>query len=449
MADQFDLITIGGGSGGLAAAQRAAEHGAKVALIEPAPLGGTCVNMGCIPKKIMWTAATLAHALHDAGDYGFDVRAGADHDWAALKAKRDAYITKLNGIYARNLASRGIEHIADRARFTDPGTVATGSRLLTAPHIIVATGGRPIFPAIPGRELGLTSDDFFRLAARPARVALVGSGYIAVELAGMLRALGSAVTLLARQESVLRDFDAMLQRGLLEAMAADDIRCTWRAVPASLGRDGEALQLVTADGRRHGPFDAVFWAVGREPVTADLNLKAAGVTTDAAGFIPTDRYQVTTAPRIYAVGDVTGREALTPVAIAAGRRLADRVFGDMPERHLDYRNIPTVIFSHPPIGTCGLSEAAARAQFGADVRIYESEFVSLYYGITAAKPKTRMKLVTTGADERVVGCHIIGNGADEMLQGFAVAISMGATKRDLDDTVAIHPTVAEELVTMR
>ncbi len=448
MTEHFDLITIGGGSGGLAAAQRAAEYGAKVALIEPAPLGGTCVNVGCVPKKITFNAANLAHALRDARDYGFDLTVRG-HDWAAFVAKRQAYVQRLNGIYERNLSKKGIAHVAVRGRFTDPHTVEAGGRVLTGKHIVVATGGRPTVPGIPGHELGLVSDDFFQLTSRPQRVAIAGSGYIAVEFAGALRALGSDVTLLVRQDSVLRHFDEYLQQGLLRALAEDGIRVVGQATPSGLTRSGSGLALATADGRNHGPFDAVFWAVGREPWTADLNLQAAGVRTDTRGFITTDDFQATSVPHIYALGDVTGREALTPVAVAAGRRTADRVFGGMAGRHLDYTNIPTVIFSHPPVGTCGISEATARERYGDGVKIYTAEFVPLYNSITDHKPKTRMKLVTAGEDEKVVGCHIIGPGADEMLQGFAVAMHMGATKRDFDDTVAIHPTAAEELVTMR
>ncbi len=448
MAEHFNLITIGGGSGGLAAAQRAAEYGAKVALIEPAPLGGTCVNVGCVPKKITFTAASLAHAMRDARGYGFDLKLQG-HDWAGFVTKRQAYIERLNSIYERNLANKGIEYIAARGHFTGPNTVEVAGRVLTGKHIIVATGGRPMVPQIPGHELGLTSDDFFRLTSRPQRVAIAGSGYIAVEFAGALRALGSEVTLLVRKDSVLRSFDEYLQEGLRNAMAEDGIRLVSQATPAALARGKEGLELKTADGRNHGPFDALIWAVGREPSTKDLNLAAAGVVTDAQGFITTDKYQVTNVAHIYALGDVSGRAALTPVAVAAGRRTADRVFGDMAGRHLDYNYIPTVIFSHPPIGTCGFSESTARRHFGEPVKCYTSEFVPLYNSITDHKPKTRMKLVTAGVDEKVVGCHILGPGADEMLQGFAVAIRMGATKNDFDDTVAIHPTSAEELVTMR
>ncbi len=446
--ETFDLLVIGGGSAGLAASQRAAEYGARVALVESAPLGGTCVNVGCVPKKITFNAAQLAHAFEDARDYGFDLTVRG-HDWAGFVAKRQAYIQRLNGIYARNLAKKGIDHVIARAHFSDPHTVVAGDRRLAAPHIMIATGGRPMVPAIPGHELGLTSDDFFALERRPQRVAVVGSGYIAVEFAGALRALGSDVSLLVRKNSVVRSFDEYLQQGLMTAMTSDGIQVLTQAIPVALAREPGGLILATDDDRRHGPFDALIWAVGRDPVTADLNLEAAGVDTDAMGFIPTDRYQATNVPHIHALGDVTGRMALTPVAVAAGRRTADRRFGGMAGRHLDYEYIPTVVFSHPPIGTCGYSEADARARFGEPVKTYQTEFVPLYHGITEHKPKTRMKLVTVGAEERVVGCLILGPGADEMLQGVAVAIRMGATKRDFDDTVAIHPTAAEELVTMR
>lgn len=448
MAERFDLITIGGGSGGLAAAQRAAEYGARVAVIESAALGGTCVNVGCVPKKLVYNAASLAHLMHDARDYGFEVSV-TGQDWAGFKAKRDAYIQRLNGIYAGNLAKKNIEHVVGRARFVDAHTVTVAGRTLSAAHLIIATGGRPLVPDLPGSELGLVSDDFFALAERPQRVALVGAGYIAVEFAGALRALGSEVTLLARHARVLRHLDESLQEGVLEALAADGINFVGNAVPAGLQRSAQGLQLASTDGRQHGPFDALFWVIGRVPATAGLGLEAAGVQMDEAGFVPTDAYQVTNVPHIYALGDVTGRAALTPVAVAAGRRLCDRLFGGMSGRHLNYDNIPTVIFSHPPIGTCGLSEAEAREKFGDAVKVYSSTFVPLWNGMTTHKPKTRMKLVTAGAEQKVVGCHIMGPGADEMLQGFAVAIRMGATKRDFDDTVAIHPTAAEELVTMR
>ncbi|MCS6946503.1 MAG: glutathione-disulfide reductase, partial [Steroidobacteraceae bacterium] len=437
------------GSGGLACAQRAAEHGARVLLAESGRLGGTCVNVGCVPKKIMWNAAQLAHALHDAPDYGFDVTIGSC-DWRALRRQRDAYVARLNELYAQNLAKRGVEWRHGHARFVAPDVVSIAGKTFRASKIVIATGGEPQWPQLPGAELGITSDGFFALAERPASVAIVGSGYVAAELAGVFAALGTRVTIALRHDRLLRSFDVMLGAALRRALQADGVEFVEHATPSALrSRGGGGLELEFADGRTAGPFAAVLWAVGRKPRTADLGLDAAGVARDPRGYIPTDKFQATNAPGIFAIGDVTGREALTPVAIAAGRRLADREFGGMAGRHLVYENIPTVVFSHPPIGTVGLSEEAARARYGSDVRCYTASFVPLYHALTRRKVRVDVKLVTVGAEQRIVGLHAIGVGADELLQGFAVAIRMGATKRDFDDTVAIHPTVAEELVTLR
>ncbi|GIK35640.1 MAG: dihydrolipoyl dehydrogenase [Gammaproteobacteria bacterium] len=450
MGEPWDLVVIGGGSGGLAAAQRAAEYGARVVLVESGRLGGTCVNVGCVPKKVMWNAASIAHTLHDAADYGFRLAVAGPHDWAQLRARRDAYLRRLNDIYAANLERRQVQLVRGSARLTGPRTVAVGSEVLEGRQIIIATGGYPLLPELPGADLGISSDGFFELDRCPARTAVVGSGYIAVELAGMLQALGSTVTLFARHDRLLRRFDGLLQEAVADSLQAAGVALRWRSVPEALEQRADGLYLRSRDGVEHGPFETVIWAVGRAPATGGLGLEAAGVETDAGGFVPTDRFQETRVPGIFAIGDVTGREQLTPVAIAAGRRLADRLFGGMEGRHLDYHNIPTVVFSHPPLGTIGLSEEQARQVHGAAaVKVYQAAFVPMYHALTAAKPKARMKLVTVGADERVVGCHIAGPGVDEALQGFAVAIRMGATKRDLDDTVAIHPTLAEELVTMR
>jgi len=445
---EFDVVVIGGGSGGLAHAQRAAEYGARAVVVESGRLGGTCVNVGCVPKKVMWYAAETMHHLGHAADYGFDVEVRG-HDWAELKRRRDAYIARLNNIYAGNLERRGVSLIRGHARFVDPHTLDIEGRRVAGKRIVVATGGHPIVPKLPGAELGFTSDDFFELESRPQRVCVVGSGYVAVELGGVFNALGSEVTMLIRRERVLRSFDAMLGEELGLAMEAAGIRIEREIVPLALERGADGLTLTAVGGTTYGPFDAVLWAVGRAPRTAGLDLEAAGVETDADGFVPVDDFQATNVPHIFALGDVTGRVALTPVAIAAGRRLADRLYGGMEGRRLDYENIPTVIFSHPPIGTIGMTEDEARERYGTQTRVYESQFTPMYYQLGENKPQTRMKLVTAGPDEKVVGCHVIGDGADEMMQGFAVAIRMGATKRDFDDTVAIHPTSAEELVTMR
>ena len=446
----FDLLVIGGGSGGLACAQRAAEYGARVALIESARLGGTCVNVGCVPKKVMWNAAQIAHAAHDAEHYGFDV-ALRGHDWAMLRERRDAYVTRLNGIYERNLANKKITLVRGHAEFAGAHTVRVNGETLEAEHVVIATGGRPLLPPIPGAELGLTSDGFFELDHRPERVAIVGSGYIAVEIAGIFAALGSATTVVLRHDRVLRHFEAMLGETLSKIMRDDGVEFALHAVPRALHRDADgSLRLSSDDGRVLGPFDALIWAIGREPLVDDLGLARAGVRLDDRGCIAVDRYQQTSVPGVYAIGDVTGQAQLTPVAIAAGRRLADRIWGGMVDRHLDYSNIPTVVFSHPPIGTVGLSEAEAVERYGAErVKVFTSGFVPMYHAMTPRKPRAEMKLVTVDPEQRVVGCHVIGAGADEMLQGFAVAVKMGATKRDFDDTVAIHPTSAEEFVTMR
>jgi glutathione reductase (NADPH) len=448
MPAHFDLIVIGGGSGGLACAQRAADHGARVALLEPGPLGGTCVNAGCVPKKVMYYAASLAEGLRDAAGYGFDVGV-AGHDWHALKQARDAYVRRLNGIYASNLARRKIVHLPESARFAGPDTVVAGAEVLTAPHIVVATGGRPVVPDVPGAELGIISDGFFALERRPESVAIAGSGYVAVELAGVFAALGTRVTLAIRHDRVLRSFEPMLSAALMHEMRQDGLEIAGHSVPSGLRATGRHLELSTADGRTLGPFDCVLWAVGRRPMTDGLGLDHAGVACYDDGYVITDEFQRTSVEGIYAIGDVTGREALTPVAIAAGRRLADRVFGGMAGRRLDYSLIPTVVFSHPPIGTVGLTEPEARDLHGDAVKCYTAGFTPMYHALTARKRRAEMKLVTVGPEERIVGLHVIGAGADEMLQGFAVAVRMGATKRDFDDTVAIHPTSAEEFVTMR
>lgn len=448
MSNSFDLIVIGGGSGGIAHARRAAEYGARVAVIEYGPLGGTCVNVGCVPKKVMWYTASHTYHFDHAPDYGFDV-AVSGHDWAGLRSRRDAYVKRLNDIYESNLDKSDVTYIAGAARFVDPHTVAVADAEYRADRIVIATGGRPIVPAIAGAELGITSDEFFALDERPQRVLVVGSGYIAVELAGVFNALGSQTQVVIRKDSVIRSFDAMLGHELMQAMEKDGIDVETRVIPVSLETTGEGLVLHAEDGRTFGPVDSVLWAIGRAPNVEGLELDKAGVESDSNGFIPTDELQQTNVEHIFALGDVTGRAALTPVAIAAGRRLADRLYGGMHGRRLDYDLIPTVVFSHPPIGTVGKTEAEARAEYVDAVKIYTSAFTPMYYALGDKKQRSVMKLITTGDDEKVVGCHVIGEGADEMLQGFAVAIRMGATKTDFDDTVAIHPSNAEEFVTMR
>jgi len=448
MVEKVDYLVIGGGSGGLASAQRAAEYGAKVVIVEGGRLGGTCVNVGCVPKKVMWAAANISHHLKYAADYGFTLEQNG-HDWHGLKTRRDAYIERLNGIYSRNLTNKNIEHLDGWATFISDKQVQVGDRIIEGERILIATGGKPWVPELPGAELGIDSDGFFELDQLPRKVAVVGSGYIAVELAGVLRGLGAEVHLFARRDSLIRSFDDMLQQAVVESLKSQGVELHFQSVPESLSEETGGIVLNVVDGKSYGPFDKLIWAVGRVPNLDGLGIENTAVKTDENNFIPVDDYQRTNVKHVYAVGDVTGREQLTPVAIAAGRRLSDRVFNGMKDRHLEYRTIPTVVFTHPPTGTVGMTESEARAEYGDAVKIYHSRFTPMYYALSDHKGFAEMKLVVVGEEEKIVGCHVFGEGADEMLQGFAVAIRMGALKADFDDTVAIHPTAAEELVTMR
>jgi glutathione reductase (NADPH) len=447
MTRHFDLIAIGAGSGGLAVAERAAQHGRKVAVVESGRIGGTCVNNGCVPKKVMWYAAQLAHAVDDAPGFGIPAKRGQT-DWQALVAGRNRYIANINRYWDGYVADQEIARIDGRARFVAPGRISVAGVEYSADHVVIATGGAPIVPPVPGAELGITSDGFFELAEQPRRVAVIGGGYIGVELAGVLSALGSEVTLVALEERVLEVFDPMVSEVLADEMRKQGIVLDLGFQVAGLAQTDRGIALDSAEGIRRDGFDCVIWAVGRRPNTADLDLGAAGVETRANGIVPTDALQNTNVPGIYAIGDITGRTPLTPVAIAAGRRLADRLFGGRPDARVDYDNIPSVVFAHPPVATVGLTEPQARERHDR-VRVYRTAFTPMRHALAAHGVTTAMKLVCAGADERVVGIHMVGDNVDEMLQGFAVAVKMGATKSDLDDTIAIHPVSAEELVTMK
>lgn len=449
----YDYLVIGGGSGGIASARRAAQRGAKAAVIEYQRLGGTCVNLGCVPKKVMWTAATIAESIHDAPDYGFDITTNSAFNWAGLKTKRDEYIKRLNGIYQGNLDRDKIDTILGRAKFVGPKQVAVDGKIYSAKHILIATGGYPTIPHdIPGAQHGISSDGFFDLTEMPKKVAVVGAGYIAVELAGIFNALGSNVSLICRHNGVLRNFDSMLHKGIEEEMTSAGVNLVKESTIAKVEKsDQGSLTLTLTNGNVHNGFDCLLWAIGRSPHAADLDLDKAGIETDPkTGCIKVDDFQNTNQEGVYALGDVCGKWLLTPVAIAAGRRLSERLFNNQTTLKLDYENIPTVIFSHPPIGTVGLTEEEAVSKHGKDnIKIYSASFTPMYHAVTQRKTKTRVKLVCLGKEEKVIGLHIIGQGADEMLQGFAVAVKMGATKAQFDDTVAIHPTASEELVTLR
>ncbi len=449
MTKKYDLIVIGAGSGGLSAAERAAKYGARCAVIEAGKMGGTCVNVGCVPKKVMWLGASVAHTLHDAPGYGFDLEL-KEFSWPKLVEARDRYISNINSWYHTYLADSKIDEITGYARFVNETTVEVEGQQYQADHIVITPGSHPLVPDVEGAELGITSDGFFALKQQPRRVAIAGSGYIAVELAGLLNALGSEVTLFLRKEHLLRTFDAMLRESLMEEMLNAGVNIVPSASIEKVEQGSEGLmKLKCSNGSDYRDFDSLIWAIGRAPSSAGLQLEKAGIIADKAGFIQVDEYQNTNVPRVYALGDVTRAPQLTPVAIAAARRLSDRVFGGMKDRKLDSTLVPSVVFSHPPIATVGLTEGEARETHGESVCVYQTRFTPMYNAFTESQSKMAMKLVCVGAQEKVVGCHMIGDGVDEMLQGFAVAIRMGATKKDFDDTIAIHPTASEELVTMR
>ena len=449
-AYDYDLAVIGGGSGGLAGAFRAAAHGAKVVLLEPGEFGGTCVNVGCVPKKAMWLAADLAQRIDLAARMGFDLPPPS-LDWKEFVVHRQRYIAGIHDSYRKRLDAAGIVHLPCRGHFVDAHTLQTHEGLrVTAAQVLIATGGKPKRPDVPGAELGMVSDDFFNLCAAPPRVAIVGGGYIAVELAGVLQALGSRVEMFVRGKQLLDAFDRELVADLSENLRQHGIQVHFDYQLASVRAESEhQVRLVHELGMPTGPFDNLIFATGRSPNSTSLGLQAVGVEVDAKGHIVVDDMQNTTVDQVHAVGDVTARPALTPVAIAAARRLMDRLFGGDAQARLDYENIATVVFSHPPLGMVGLGEEQARERYGDTVKTYTARFRPMLHALADSPQRSLFKLVCVGEEERVVGIHLLGEGADEILQGFAVALKKGITKRDLDETMAIHPTSAEEVVLMR
>ncbi|TID15608.1 Glutathione reductase [Venturia nashicola] len=459
---ECDYLVIGGGSGGLASARRASGmYGAKTIAIESKRLGGTCVNVGCVPKKVIWNAASIAETIHEAKAYGFSVKETAPFDWPSFKKKRDAYVKRLNGIYEKNLANDKVEYIHGRASFNSKDEVSVklddGSiQTIKAKKILIAVGGHPTLPKdIPGSELGLDSDGFFEIEKQPKKVAIVGAGYIAIEFAGMFKALGTETHLFIRHETFLRTFDPMVQEKVVAEYERQGIiihKNSSQSKVEDIGNGQKKLHYEDKDGKGTLDVDEVIWAIGRAPETEGLGLEKVGIKTDKKGHLEVDKYQNTNVDNIYALGDVSnsGME-LTPVAIAAGRRLSDRLFGGKNDAHLNYENIPSVVFAHPEVGTVGLTEPQAREKYGDSVKIYTSSFTAMYYAMMEPEDKgpTSYKLICEGPNERVVGLHILGLGSGEILQGFGVAIKMGATKADFDSCVAIHPTSSEELVTMR
>ncbi|WP_335808413.1 glutathione-disulfide reductase [Glaesserella parasuis] len=440
----------------MASINRAASYGKKCAIIEAKYLGGTCVNVGCVPKKVMFYGAQIAEAINRyAPDYGFDVTVNR-FDYRKLVESRQAYIGRIHTSYNNVLARNNVDVIRGFAKFVNKNTVEValadgGVEQITADHILIATGGRPSRPAIKGAEYGIDSDGVFALNDVPKRVAVVGAGYIAVELAGVLNSLGAETHLFVRQHAPLRTFDPLIVETLLEVMHQDGIQLHTHAIPQEVVKNADGSLTLKLENAEEQSVDCLVWAIGREPATDVINLEAAGVATNERGFVKVDKFQNTNVEGIYAVGDIIeGGIELTPVAVAAGRRLSERLFNNRPNEHLDYNLVPTVVFSHPPIGTIGLTEPKAVEQYGAEnVKVYKSSFTPMYSAVTQHRQPCRMKLVCVGKEEKIVGLHGIGFGVDEMMQGFAVAIKMGATKADFDNTVAIHPTGSEEFVTMR
>lgn len=450
MVKEYDYIVIGGGSGGIASANRAAMHGAKVILFEGKEVGGTCVNVGCVPKKVMWYGAQVAETLHRyAGEYGFDVTINK-FDFATLKANRQAYIDRIHGSYERGFDSNGVERVYEYARFVDPHTVEVAGERYTAPHILIATGGHALYPNIPGSEYGITSDGFFELDEVPKRTAVIGAGYISVEVAGVLNALGSDTHLFVRKERPLRTFDQDIVDVLVDEMAKSGPTLHTHANATEVVKNADDSLTISFDNGETITVDCLIWAIGRAANTSGFGLEKTGVKLTEKGTIYSDEFENTSVPGIYALGDVTGKLDLTPVAVKAGRQLSERLFNNKADAKLDYTDVATVVFSHPVIGSVGLTEEKAIAKYGEEnIKVYKSSFTPMYTALGDNRQPSTMKLVTLGEDEKIIGLHGIGYGVDEMIQGFSVAIKMGATKADFDNTVAIHPTGSEEFVTMR
>jgi glutathione reductase (NADPH) len=444
-----DLFVIGGGSGGVRAARMAAQRGARVVLAEAAALGGTCVNVGCIPKKLYSYAAHFARDFEDAAGFGWDLEPPR-FDWSRLKKNRAAEIGRLNGVYEQLLRTAAVEIVGGWATLLDANTVqvatGAGERRWRARHILVATGGTPTVPPLPGREHVLTSDSMFDLEPFPRRLVVVGGGYIACEFASIFRGLGAQVTQLYRGEQVLRGFDDDVRSFLAQELGKQDIDLRLHSNVAAVARRADALAVTLEDGEVL-EADCVLYATGRVPNIAGLGLELAGVDLTPHGGVKVDENFRSSVPSIFAVGDVSSRLQLTPVALAEAMVVVDALFGS-GTRRMEYDCVPTAVFTHPNIGTVGLTEAQARARHGT-VRIFRSEFRALKHTLGGSSERTLMKLVVDAASDRVVGLHMVGPDAGEIVQGFAVAMKAGATKAVFDATIGIHPTAAEEFVTMR
>ena len=448
--EPFDLVVMGAGSGGVRAARIAAQRGLKVAIAEHSRVGGTCVIRGCVPKKLLMLASQFHDQWQDARGFGWQLGDLPQHDWPALVAAVAAEVSRLEVVYRHLLGAAGVELIDGAARLVGPGLVQVAGRELAAPRIIVATGARPQRPAVPGAELAITSDDCFSLPQRPQRLLVVGGGFIALEFAGIFQRLGSQVVVAHRGALPLRGFDEDVRQHLANELAAGGLDTRWGTQPLAIERvDSGALRVSLAhgSGTRHENFDAVLVATGRQPATAGIGLTEAGVRLGASGEVMVDEHSRTSADGIWAVGDCTNRLNLTPVAIREGHAVANGMT-DGPALAIDYRNVPQAVFSQPPVATVGHTEASARATF-ADVDIYRTAFRPLRATISGRAERALMKLVVRRDTQQVVGAHMVGSDAPEILQGLAIAVNAGLTKAQFDATVGIHPTAAEEFVTLR
>ncbi|MCU0070613.1 glutathione-disulfide reductase [Pseudomonas koreensis] len=447
MAYDFDLYVIGAGSGGVRAARFAAGFGAKVAVAESRYLGGTCVNVGCVPKKLLVYGAHFAEDFEQSSGFGWNL-GEADFDWATLIANKDREINRLNGIYRNLLVNSGVTLHEAHAKIVGPHEVEVNGERYTAKNILIATGGWPQIPEIPGHEHAISSNQAFFLKELPKRVLVVGGGYIAVEFAGIFHGLGANTTLLYRGDLFLRGFDGSVRNHLKEELTKRGLDLQFNADIARIDKQSDGSLKATLKDGRVLEADCVFYATGRRPMLDKLGLENTDVQLDDKGFIKVDEQYQTTEPSILALGDVIGRVQLTPVALAEGMAVARRLFKPEQYRPVDYKMIPTAVFSLPNIGTVGLTEEEAR-EAGHDVVIYESRFRPMKLTLTDCQERTLMKLVVDGKTDKVLGCHMVGPDAGEIVQGLAIALKAGATKRDFDDTIGVHPTAAEEFVTMR
>ncbi len=449
MKQHYDLLVIGAGSGGLAAAQRAAEHGATVVIIEMKTIGGTCVNVGCVPKKLTWYAGETTSFFTHAKDYGFQAKSPV-LSFKKLVEHRQHYLKHLNKKYHQRLQKDKITYLQGDASFIDPHTVKVANQLYTAKHIIIATGCSPNPPTVEGGEYAIDSDGFFALKSLPKSMAIIGGGYIAMEFSSILNKLGVDVHLVIRDDKPLKQFDSLISTALLDLIKLKKINLHKHQDVKKITRNANKKLTLHCSTKKITHMDSVLFAIGRHPCTQALNLKAAGVKLNKDNYIPTDKWENTNIPHIYAIGDVTGKKLQTPVAVAAGRKLSSRLFGGEKRAFLDYENIPTTIFTHPPAASVGLTEEQAVTKYGnQNLMVYEAKFASLYYAFSKVKIFSYIKLITIKKSQKVIGCHFVDNHADEIIQGFAVAIKMGATKKDFDNTVGIHPTSAEELLTLK